>query len=144
MNLSVLDADLAVGFARVVDEPRAVAANVGVDHDIRGHLEEHGVMLFARRTHGIAPLELRRCPHSIRELPYSSPVTAREQALRYLLFKETMMAESSKSAPSEGAAANTAKPAPPQDLPAKDVEATDADRVKGGAAGVKKTMSTQV
>ncbi len=50
------------------------------------------------------------------------------------------MAESSKSTRPVGAAADTTKAAPPQDLPDRNVEATDADRVKGG---VKKTMQTQ-
>jgi hypothetical protein len=51
------------------------------------------------------------------------------------------VAELSKTPPPGGATPDSAKSTPPQNLPAKDVETSDADRVKGG---VKKTMQTQV
>jgi len=51
--------------------------------------------------------------------------------------KETIVADDSKTPRSDRAAPDPAKP---QDLPPKDVDTPNADRVKGG---VKKTMSTQ-
>jgi hypothetical protein len=51
--------------------------------------------------------------------------------------KETIVADDTKTPRSDRAAPDPAKP---QDLPPKEVDAPNADRVKGG---VKKTMQTQ-
>ena len=165
LNAAILQPLFAIRIARVIDEPRAVSANVSVDDDVGRDLEEHTVRRVAlrnspaelglgdalagvlhdpfarvdgpRREHA-SPRDRRRANSKSDYLSHYSLLDA-SWVGRMVVHQQLPLTETIVAKPNKNSA-DAKKAAPIRNLPQKDAKSDD--RVKGG--GVKKTMQTQV